>query len=87
MEIIVRKPTAEEAKTAKTWPIWEKEPSVFSYSYSETETCLILSGKVTVTPEKGKTATFGAGDYVIFPTGMKCKWKITEKIKKHYNFE
>jgi hypothetical protein len=29
---------------------------------------------------------FGAGDYVVFPVGLKCTWEIKEKIKKHYNF-
>ncbi len=29
MNVIVRKPTPEEAKTAKSWPIREKEVSTF----------------------------------------------------------
>jgi len=29
---------------------------------------------------------FNAGDYVVFPKGLKCKWEIKKKIRKHYNF-
>ncbi|MDH5793723.1 MAG: cupin domain-containing protein [Candidatus Bathyarchaeota archaeon] len=29
---------------------------------------------------------FAAGDYVIFPKGLKCTWEIKKRIKKHYKF-
>ena len=86
MEITVRKPTDEEKSEAETWPTWEKEPSEFPWEYSDKETCLIIEGKATVTPEKGEAKTFQAGDYVIFPEGMKCTWNIEENITKHYKF-
>ena len=85
MEIIIRKPTDEEKAEAKTWPIWEKEPSEFPWEYSEKETCLILEGEATVVSDLGE-ASFKEGDYVIFPEGLKCTWKITKAIKKHYRF-
>ncbi len=68
------------------WPIWEKEASTFPWSYSEKESCLILDGKVTVTPDSGLPVSFGAGDFVIFPAGMSCTWDIHEDVRKHYNF-
>ena len=86
MKIVVRKPTPAEKKEAERWGIWEKEPSEFEWSYSEQETCLILEGKATVVPQEGASAAFGAGDYVIFPQGMQCTWKIEKKIRKHYRF-
>jgi uncharacterized protein len=85
MKVIVRKPTAEEVKTAKAWPIWEKETSTFPWSYDEQETCLILEGKVQVKTPEGNVE-FGEGDWVVFPVGLKCTWNIKEKVKKHYNF-
>jgi uncharacterized cupin superfamily protein len=85
MEITVRKPSDKEIKEAKTWPIWEKEASSFDWEYDEKETCLIISGKATVSGA-AVSAIFGAGDYVTFPAGLKCTWKITEKIRKHYRF-
>lgn len=86
MEIIVRKPTAEEITTAQAWPIWSHEPASFPWTYSEQETCLILQGSVTVTTHAGQEVHFGAGDFVIFPQGLSCTWNITEAVRKHYKF-
>ncbi|MFH1285863.1 MAG: cupin domain-containing protein [Candidatus Micrarchaeota archaeon] len=89
MEVKVTKPDAKEIEKlgAKSWPIWEKEESEFEWEYGEKETCLILEGRAQVKNEEGKiVAEFGAGDLVVFPEGLKCVWKITKKIRKHYKF-
>jgi hypothetical protein len=31
--------------------------------------------------------SFGLGDLVIFPNGLKCTWQVVKAVKKHYNFE
>jgi uncharacterized cupin superfamily protein len=82
----IREPTDEEKSKAESWPIWEKEESEFPWEYSDKETCLILEGDVEVTNEDGEKFEFKAGDYVVFPKGMKCTWKIKKGVKKHYNF-
>jgi uncharacterized cupin superfamily protein len=87
-DIIVRKPTADEIKTCSGWPIWTCEPKTFDYEYSETETCLILEGAVTVSSRDGKTSVhFAAGDFVVFPVGLECVWHVEKAVRKHYNFE
>ena len=68
------------------WPIWEKEVSKFPWTYDAEETCYLLSGKVIVTPNKGKSVTITKGDLVTFPAGMSCTWDILESVKKHYRF-
>ncbi|MDX1353172.1 MAG: cupin domain-containing protein [Thiomicrorhabdus sp.] len=68
------------------WPIWEKEASSFPWTYDMQETCYILQGKVTVTPQDGEAVTIQAGDLVTFPQGMSCHWNISEDIRKHYQF-
>lgn len=68
------------------WPTWEKENSEFPWSYDQEETCYILRGKATVTPEGGEPIEIGRGDFVTFPAGMSCTWKITKPIEKHYSF-
>ncbi|MCW4009398.1 MAG: cupin domain-containing protein [Candidatus Bathyarchaeota archaeon] len=85
MKPTVKKPSQEEKQTAQTWPIWEKEESTFPWEYDEQETCLILEGKAAVKCSE-ETVEFAAGDYVVFPVGLKCTWQIKEKIRKHYNF-
>ncbi|MCB1195451.1 cupin domain-containing protein [bacterium] len=83
----IRMPTPKEKETAQSWPVWEKEPSSFPWEYSAKETCLILEGNVTVTNEQGEQFHFGAGAYVIFPKGMKCRWHIKKAVRKHYAFD
>lgn len=86
MPIKIKKPTEEETKMAEGWSTWTKEVSEFPWSYDEKETCLILQGKAEVTTKDGETVSFGAGDFVVFPPGLECTWKITEAIEKKYKF-
>ena len=81
----IRKPTKKEIADAESWPIWEKEKSEFPWEYEIKETCLILEGKAIVKTTEGEFA-FGKGDFVEFPEGLHCIWKIKERVKKHYNF-
>jgi uncharacterized cupin superfamily protein len=87
MQIEIRKPTEEESKNAESWGIWEKEVSEFPWEYDSQETCLLIEGQVEVTTEEGEKVSFGAGDYVIFPKGLKCTWKIIQPVKKYYKFD
>ncbi len=89
MEIrLIRNPDPQQldALGVHDWPIWEKEVSTFPWTYDATETCYILEGRVTVTPEGGEPVTIEAGDLVTFPAGMSCTWEIHAPIRKHYNF-
>ncbi len=76
-----------EQMNMKKWSIWEETVSEFPWHYQETETCYILEGRVTVTPDGGEPVEIEQGDLVTFPKGMSCTWKITRDIKKHYKFE
>jgi uncharacterized cupin superfamily protein len=71
----------------KKCPTWSKEPSTFSWSYSEREIAYIIEGEVTVTPEGGEPVSFSAGDLVTFEPGLKCTWHVKKKLKKYYLFE
>ena len=86
MTVYVRKPTEQEITHMKNNPVWECGVSEFDWSYSAQETCLLTDGEVTVDYEGG-SVSFTAGDYVIFPKGLKCVWKVTKPVRKHYEFE
>ncbi len=87
-DVIVRKPTESEVKECKKWPIWTCGKSTFDWDYTQKETCLMLEGKVTVQDRPGNSSvSFGPGDLVIFPNGLKCTWHVSEAVKKHYDFE
>ena len=70
----------------KNWPIQTCDKGYFKWTYEDKETCLLLEGEVTVTPEEGQPVKFGAGDLVIFPAGMNCRWDVHRAVRKHYRF-
>lgn len=70
----------------KNWGTWNKEVSVFSWDYDETETCYILEGKAEVTDQDGNIIEFQTGDFVKFEKGLHCTWKINSPIRKKYLF-
>jgi len=87
MEILVTKPTEEEAASMKRNPMWSCEVSEFDWHYDREEVCLILEGEVTVTHgSPPKSVAISAGDCVVFPAGLSCVWKVTKPIRKHYIF-
>ena len=68
------------------WSIWTCGVSCFPWTYDEQETCLLLEGDVTVTPEGGQPVRFGAGDLVVFAAGLRCTWDVHAPVRKHYRF-
>ena len=68
-----------------SWPIWSCEVSEFDWVYDQQESCLLLEGEVEVSSDI-ETVSFGAGDFVVFPRGLKCRWKVIKPVRKHYTF-
>lgn len=89
MEIKVQQLTEDEIaeRGVRDWPIWTCEASEFPWTYDSMEECLLLEGEVEVTPDGGQPVSFGAGDFVTFPKGMSCFWKVTKPVRKHYDFK
>ncbi len=87
VKIKVEKLVEEEInkKDINNWPIWEKEVSTFDWYYDETEQCYFLDGRVIVQTDDGEIE-IGKGDFVTFPSGLSCVWKIVEPVRKHYRF-
>ena len=87
MNIQINKLTESEIAKKKilSWPIWTCDVSEFDWEYSEQESCLLLEGEVEVSGDF-ETVKFGVGDYVVFPKGLKCRWKVTRPVRKHYSF-
>jgi uncharacterized cupin superfamily protein len=75
-----------DALGARAWPVWSCGVSRFPWTYNDQETCLLLEGEVTVTPEGGEAVRFGAGDLVVFARGLSCEWEVTVPVRKHYRF-
>ncbi|MCM8791585.1 MAG: cupin domain-containing protein [Candidatus Omnitrophica bacterium] len=89
MKIRIEKLSFEELKRKDVfnWPTWEKEVSEFPWHYNETEECYFLEGEVEIKFKEGNVVKIGKGDFVTFPKGLFCVWKVVKPVKKHYNFK
>ena len=87
MTIEITHPNEEELeeKGVLSWPIWTCEISEFEWEYGESESCYLLDGEVEVQTEF-ETVLFSSGNFVVFPKGLKCRWKVTRPVRKHYKF-
>ena len=87
MHISIHRPSDKEVdlKEVRSWPVWTCEVSEFDWEYDTQETCLLLEGDVEV-KTTFETVNFSAGDFVVFPKGLKCRWKVTKPVRKHYSF-
>jgi uncharacterized cupin superfamily protein len=85
MKIEIRMPSAEERTQASAWPIWACQPCSFEWGYADTETSMILEGEALV-EARGKEYSIGPGDWVVFPKGLACRWRVKKALKKHYRF-
>lgn len=86
MDIIVKKATEAEKAAMQSKPVWECGVSEFDWYYDSEETCVLIEGEVTV-EYNGGSVSFSSGDYVVFPQGLSCVWKVTKPVKKHYMFK
>ena len=87
-DVVVRKPSDAEIAECRTWPVWRGDVSRFDWDYTQTETCLLVEGKVTVygRGEDKESVTVQAGDLAVFPEGLLCVWEIKEPVAKYFSF-
>lgn len=87
-KISIQKATPDILKNydIDSWSSWDCDPSEFPWEYSTDEICYVKKGRVIVTEEDGTKIEINAGDIVIFPKGLKCTWKVIDRIEKVYNF-
>ena len=79
-------PAQLQSLSVMSWPTWGCGVSTFPWSYDEQETCLLLEGDVSVTPDGGEPVRFGSGDLVVFDAGLSCIWEVHAPVRKHYRF-
>ncbi len=84
--IEITAPNSEQLVEAKSWPVWEKEPSSFDWEYKQKEVFYILEGEAQVTMPDGAKHILKANDLVTIEKGGTVQWQITTLIRKHYVF-
>lgn len=85
--IKIERPTSEQLKELgiSSWYSWECEPDAFDWEYTMEEMAYFFEGRVKVITHYGEVE-IKAGDLATFPEGLKCQWKVLEKIRKVYKF-
>ena len=88
-KIKIEKATPEklESLNVDNWSQWSCDVSKFDWEYDTNETAYLFEGRVTVTSEDGEIVTFGAGDIVTFPKGLKCTWDVSVLVRKRFKFD
>lgn len=89
-QIIVEKNPAQsrlDSLGVTKWDTWEKEVSVFPWTFPEQEIAYILDGECVITPTGGMAVTFGKGDLVTFPAGLTASWEVVKPLHKHYKLD
>jgi len=67
------------------WPVWSCDISEFPWEYDTGESCLLIEGEAEISTDSG-TVTIRKGDFVVFPRGLRCHWKVLKPVKKYYSF-
>jgi uncharacterized cupin superfamily protein len=88
-KIKIEQPTPELLKKLgiDSWSSWDCDSSEFDWEYPETEIAYVQKGRAIVVEEGGNEVELKAGDRVTFPKGLKCRWKVIERIEKVYTFQ
>ncbi len=82
----------EAAKTLWSSPdgklevgVWECTPGRFTASRdTNSETCHIVSGRVSLHGPEGRSQEVGPGEMLVLPKGWRGEWTIHEKTRKLY---
>lgn len=65
--------------------VWQCTPGLVAMKdWPYDEFCVLLTGRVTITPEGGEPRDYAAGDALVLPRGFTGTWEIRETVRKYY---
>ncbi|SMH54978.1 cupin domain-containing protein [Azospirillum agricola] len=65
--------------------VWQCTPGLVAMKdWPYDEFCVLLSGRVVITPEGGAAREYRAGDALVLPMGFTGTWDIKETVRKYY---
>jgi len=87
LKVKVSTPSIEELQELgiDKWGIWTCDISKFDWEYTSQEECYFYEGEVLV-ETANENIELKAGDFVVFPEGLKCVWNVKKPVRKSYNF-
>jgi uncharacterized cupin superfamily protein len=63
--------------------IWQAEPGALAVSYTETELCVLIEGRVRLTDDRG-SVEFAPGDAFVIASGFRGSWESIGQVTKFY---
>jgi uncharacterized cupin superfamily protein len=65
--------------------VWQCTPGLVAMAdWPYDEFCILLSGRVVITPQGGAAQEYAQGDAFVIPRGFTGTWEIKETIRKYY---
>lgn len=65
--------------------VWQCTPGVVAMKdWPYEEFCVLLSGRVIITPDGGAAREYRTGDALVLPMGFTGTWDIRETVRKYY---
>lgn len=65
--------------------VWQCTPGTVAMSdWPYDEFCILLSGRVVITPQGGAAQEYAQGDAFVIPRGFTGTWDIKETVRKYY---
>ena len=65
--------------------VWQCTPGVVAMAdWPYDEFCILLAGRVIITPEGGEPQEYRQGDAFAIPKGFTGTWDVRETIRKYY---
>ncbi len=65
--------------------VWRCTPGVVAMTdWPYDEFCVLLSGRVVITPQGGEPREYAQGDAFAIPKGFTGTWDVRETIRKYY---
>jgi uncharacterized cupin superfamily protein len=63
---------------------WSSTPGTWRVRYTESELCVMISGRVIIKSDDGGANSFGPGDAFVIPGGFSGTWTVIEECTKIY---
>ncbi|AWJ91703.1 DUF861 domain-containing protein (plasmid) [Azospirillum baldaniorum] len=68
--------------------VWQCTPGTIAMAdWPYEEFCVLLAGRVVITPRDGAPQEHGEGDAFVIPRGFTGVWEVRETIRKYYAIE
>jgi uncharacterized cupin superfamily protein len=63
---------------------WSSSPGKWRVRYTESELCVLITGRVSIESAAGLEQSFAAGDAFVVPAGFEGTWTVHEPCEKFY---